>query len=408
MANGAFTLKGFESPEEVQARIGKVQQGALNTGGGFSGIEGAIYNAAAQGQAGIGKAIQTATGYEDPAVKKAKGIQDMMKDIDSSTSAGQYEASKRLFDAGYTKEGAAVAKSALETRKVEGSEGKGAKPSAAMKKMRELVSQGVPPEIAQGLAYGSYRITPDSDGNIHLTDLRQGNAKVDLPENVTNIIKENVPDKPYEPKILIKGNKAEIRLQKGAKDLAKDMVSTGAPKMERIMEGIEASIDKMYGSDDPSSKFYKPEGQKGDLEGFGLGAIKPDWAVSTDAQDLRQQLTKLFNIDLAERSGAAVTKQELDRLKDEFKSGAWKTDRQLVKGIRDYRNLLEAYKKHAFSGYNKDIINRYQDQGGLRFKTAAGDSKPSMRTEVQIRADAKKHGWNEQQTQDAINKYVRK
>ena len=82
MANGAFTLKGFESPEEVQARIGKVQQGALNTGGGFSGIEGAIYNAAAQGQAGIGKAIQTATGYEDPAVKKARRRQELMSGTD--------------------------------------------------------------------------------------------------------------------------------------------------------------------------------------------------------------------------------------------------------------------------------------------------------------------------------------
>ena len=147
---------------------------------------------------------------------------------------------------------------------------------------------------------------------------------------------------------------------------------------------------------------------KGDLEGFGLGATKPDWAVSTDAQDLRQQITKLFNIDLAERSGAAVTKQELDRLKDEFKSGAWKTDRQLVQGIRKYRELLESYKKHAFSGYTQEVVNRYQEQGGLTFKKPIEAGRPNMFTEQQIRSDAKKHGWDEQQTQDAIKKYVRK
>ena len=91
---GAFTLKGFESPEEVQARIGKVQQGALNTGGGFSGIEGAIYNAAAQGQAGIGKAIQTATGYEDPAVKKARFRQETMSGVDLTDRDSVGEAAK--------------------------------------------------------------------------------------------------------------------------------------------------------------------------------------------------------------------------------------------------------------------------------------------------------------------------
>ena len=113
---GAFTLEGFESPEEVQARIGKAEQAAFRPQGDINSM---IYQTAAQGAAGMGGALAQLAGYEDPAVKKARGIQEMMKDLDPSTSKGLYEGSRRLFEAGFTAEGSSVATKALETRKAE-------------------------------------------------------------------------------------------------------------------------------------------------------------------------------------------------------------------------------------------------------------------------------------------------
>jgi len=116
MANGAFTLQGFESPEEVQARIGKAEEAAFRPTGDINSL---IYQTAAQGAAGQGGALANLMGYEDPAIKKARGIQEMMRDLDPSTSKGLYEGSKRLFEAGFTAEGADIAKKALETRNAE-------------------------------------------------------------------------------------------------------------------------------------------------------------------------------------------------------------------------------------------------------------------------------------------------
>lgn len=116
---GAFTLEGFESPEEVQARIGKAEQAAFRPQGDINSM---IYQTAAQGAAGMGGALAQLAGYEDPAVKKARGIQEMMKDLDPTTSAGLYEGSKRLLNAGYTKEASAISDKALQVRKVEASE----------------------------------------------------------------------------------------------------------------------------------------------------------------------------------------------------------------------------------------------------------------------------------------------
>ena len=112
----AFTLEGFESPEEVQARIGKAKEGAFSPKGDINSL---IYQTAAQGAAQQGGAVAQALGYEDPAVKKARGIQELMKDLDPTSSKGLYEGSKLLFDAGFTAEGSAVATKALETRKAE-------------------------------------------------------------------------------------------------------------------------------------------------------------------------------------------------------------------------------------------------------------------------------------------------
>ena len=146
----AFTLEGFESPEEVQARIGKAEQAALRPTGDINSM---IYQTAAQGGAGIVGGLAQGLGYEDPAVKKARQVQDMLKDLDPSTSKGLYEGSQRLMKAGFTKEGADVANKALEVRKVEGAEGDGATKYGTTKMDRDgitetwLTANGIPKEL---------------------------------------------------------------------------------------------------------------------------------------------------------------------------------------------------------------------------------------------------------------------
>ena len=79
MANGAFTLEGFESPEEVQARIGKAQEAKFRGGSSLGEM---IYNTAARGGGQLGGALAGALGYEDPQVKKARNRQGILQNTD--------------------------------------------------------------------------------------------------------------------------------------------------------------------------------------------------------------------------------------------------------------------------------------------------------------------------------------
>lgn len=284
------------------------------------------------------------------------------------------------------------------------SAGSSQQPTVAAKKKQELIEAGVPAEQAEGIAYGTYKFLPDPNtGDIVLYDTR--NPNVPIPDDLATQLEPYVSKREggeYVVKPLVKGTKEEQRRAKAVTELSDDLQKTGVPRTENILNRIENAIS---GAIDEKGEVV------GDIPGYGLTAAAPDWAVSRKAQDLRQDLVKLFNIELAERSGAAVTKQELDRLRDEFKAGMFKTDRQLVQGIRAYRSLLEDYKKAVFAGYGDDVKQQYWGQGGLTFREDKSVvEKPPIAqspTAEQIRADGKKYKWSEEQIEAAIQQYVR-
>lgn len=290
----------------------------------------------------------------------------------------------------------------------------GKEPTVAARKKQELIDAAKArgeytpayERVAEGIAYNTIKQFQDPNtGDILVRD----NRGILSPSEQALYEQESAGQPAYgqpDLKRVVKGTKPEIRLQQSVKELTDDMNKTGVPRLENVLESIESVLVDTYGLG------TEREGE-GDVPGVGATALAPDWAVSTQAQDLRQSAIKLFNIELAERSGAAVTKQELDRLKDEFKSGAWRTDRQFVEGIKSYRSLLEDYKKAVFAGYGDDVKGRYWDQGGLALKQkiAPPTEKPipqtTQPTEEQIRADAKKYNWSEEQVEAAIKQYVR-
>ena len=115
----AFTLEGFESPEEVQTRVGKAKEAALVPKGDINSM---IYQTAARGQSALGDAFQSALGQEDPQVAKARNIQEMMKDLDPTTSEGLAEGEKRLREAGEIAAAEVTHKKYVEMRKLEAAE----------------------------------------------------------------------------------------------------------------------------------------------------------------------------------------------------------------------------------------------------------------------------------------------
>jgi len=87
----------------------------------------------------------------------------------------------------------------------------------------------------------------------------------------------------------------------------------------------------------------------------------PDMLASKDVTDARQAISKLFNITLKDRSGAAVTSQELERLKTEFGQGVFKSPEQLKTAIGKAREIIEAHGKGIAAGYGANALKSYND-----------------------------------------------
>lgn len=108
----------------------------------------------------------------------------------------------------------------------------------------------------------------------------------------------------------------------------------------------------------------------------------PDWMVSKEIRDARQALTRVFNITLKARSGAAVTNQELDRLKQEFGQGAFKTADQLTGAFGKMKGIVTSHYQGIAAGFSPEALKMYNENleaiGGAPFvRGGASSGSPS-------------------------------
>lgn len=133
--------------------------------------------------------------------------------------------------------------------------------------------------------------------------------------------------------------------------LSRDLERAGLPEIDSVIANVEKSLTP------ETAKFIT-----------GPGMVLPDRAVSAEAKEARQNMQKFFNITLKNRSGAAVTNQELDRLKKEFAQGFWKTPEQVINGVNAAREIINNHYRSISAGYGPEVLNTYnnniRDVGG--------------------------------------------
>lgn len=184
-------------------------------------------------------------------------------------------------------------------------------------------------------------------------------------------------------------------------NLSKRVTKDQLPEMESSLGTIEGTLRQV--------------GDKGDLPGFGATAMVPNIMLSSAGQDLRQQVQSLSNVIIKSRSGAAVTDQELKRFLLEAGQGKTMGDDQLRHGIGLIRKWFDQQKAATFSGYDKDVVAKYQEQypidtGLFNYNNGAEDkNKPGKQgvvfhhpalgdvTEEQIMEAAKNKGISREQ-----------
>jgi hypothetical protein len=105
------------------------------------------------------------------------------------------------------------------------------------------------------------------------------------------------------------------------------------------------------------------------IPGYGtMAGMLPTWAVSSEGKSLRQKMAKLFNVELKDRSGAAVIDSELERLKGEFGSGRWNDEQQLREGVTNYVRRLKEIANNVVSGSDPEAVEEYQRRGGRNMR----------------------------------------
>lgn len=126
----------------------------------------------------------------------------------------------------------------------------------------------------------------------------------------------------------------------------------------------------------------------------GPKKLLPDFALNKEVTDARQAIEKVFNITLKDRSGAAVTNQELARLKSEFGAGVFKKPEQLKTAIDRARQIVDTHYRGIAAGFGPDTLGAYnenlQGMGGQPILQSAPTAAPTRRaTDVPTGVDAK-------------------
>jgi hypothetical protein len=105
--------------------------------------------------------------------------------------------------------------------------------------------------------------------------------------------------------------------------------------------------------------------QDGNIAGFGQTGSLPDFMLTPKGKDTRSAFARLFNTTLKDRSGVAVTLPELERLKQEFNTNSFKTDKDLINALNRFERILSKQIQSTLAGYPKEVIDQYKANGGL-------------------------------------------
>jgi hypothetical protein len=165
------------------------------------------------------------------------------------------------------------------------------------------------------------------------------------------------------------GNKAEVeklrRVDTETTRLSAALEKANLPEADAVLGQVEKALEVA-----PKVAEYIS----------GPKSLLPDLAVPDEVKFARQAFQKLFNITLKNRSGAAVTLPELDRLKQEFATGAFKTPQQLTAAVGQARAIINKHYASVASGFAPGVLGSYNErvrQFGGRVVLEAPKSGPA-------------------------------
>jgi len=176
--------------------------------------------------------------------------------------------------------------------------------------------------------------------------------------------------------------KEAAKMEKSAQVLEKDVQKLSdklgnAQELSNALDNVNAKLGFNLDEAEIKDGILKVKGKEVDLPGVSIPAYGRV-AFWEGARELESAVAKVFNTELKDRSGAAVTTPELERLKIEFGSGKFNSESDLVQALKDYKLMVAKELKNREAGFRPEVVETYKERGG-----ATSDKvTPKTKTEV--------------------------
>jgi len=163
--------------------------------------------------------------------------------------------------------------------------------------------------------------------------------------------------------------------------LGKDVAGT-----QDLLGGLDEVEAKLGGklesfSRDKDGNLVK-DGKKVDLPGVSVPGIGRVSAYSSEARELQGAADKIFNTTLKDRSGGAVTDNEMERLKQEFNSGKYNSEPELIDALQRFKRATARVLKNREASFSPAVVDKYKEQGGRTSDSVSGANKTPAKNVV--------------------------
>jgi len=163
------------------------------------------------------------------------------------------------------------------------------------------------------------------------------------------------------------------KMERGERSLALREAQTlenNVQKFEKSRQGkaaLDASINTLEGKlgfklDDYDMETNMANGSSIDLPGVNVPGLGRVGVYDKEARQIDTAMARVFNVELHDRSGAAVTTPEMKRLELEFSAGAFQTEPEKIQAVKDYTRLLKEELKRRDAAFSPEVRDLYQDR----------------------------------------------
>lgn len=177
--------------------------------------------------------------------------------------------------------------------------------------------------------------------------------------------------------------KKEMGMERDVQKLGDDLKSP-----QDIISGIKSVEEELgFRLDDATvtdDNKLIVNGNEFDLPGVNIPGVGRFEAYSTKAQNLRTAMSKIFNAELKDKSGTAVTDKELARLKQQFAEGRFNTEPQMIGALKAYQKRLGEVMQGREAKYRPEVLERYRGRDGLTSKDAFSKRQTPRETSTNI------------------------